>query len=155
MKKQTAVLTVLAVLLTAALGATASAQEGTASAIGTGTLTAEGDGIIKLRGSGTVALAGNGVLKILDCGGDAVIDVQGRGLHTTRQLRNCVQHKYVGFDGSATVTGRHVKVVARGIGLTLTASGQGSVLLRGKGSYTIGDQTGRWAERGVEIFLPA
>jgi hypothetical protein len=155
MKKRTALLTILAVILTAALGVTASAQEGTASAVGTGTLTAEGDGIIKLRGSGTVALTGNGVLKIRDCGGDAVIDVQGQGLHTVRRIRNCVQHKYVGFNGSATVTGRHIKVVARGRDLTLTASGKGGVILRGQGSYTIGDQTGRWAERGVEVFLPA
>ena len=154
MKKQTARLTVLAVLLMAALGITASAQEGTASAVGPGTLTAEGDGTIKLRGSGTVALTGNGVLKIRDCGGDAVIDVQCEGLHTVRQIRDCVQHKYVGFNGSATVTGRHINVVARGVGLTLSATGTGGVILRGKGSYTIGDQTGRWAERGVEVFLP-
>ena len=152
MNKRFAILTVLAVMLTAALGFTASAQEAEA-AVGTGMLTAEGDGSIRLRGSGQVALTGNGVLKIRDCGGDAVIEVTGEGLHVMRSIGDCVQHKYVGFNGSAVVSGQHIKVVARGTDLTLSATGNGAVLLKGIGTYAIGDKTGTWRERGVEVFL--
>lgn len=152
MNKRFAVLTVLAVMLTAALGFTASAQD-TEAAVGTGTLTAQGDGSVRLRGSGHIELTGNGVLKVRDCGGDAVIEVTGEGMHVIRTAGNCVVHKYVGFNGSAVVTGRHIKVLARGTDITLSATGHGGVLLMGNGTYAIGDQTGTWRERGVEIFL--
>lgn len=154
MNKRTAVLMIAAVLLTAALGFTASAQDERA-AVGSGPLTAEGDGVIKLRGSAHVELRGHGVLKVKDCGGDLSINVTGNGYHVVRQTPRCVVHKYTGFNGSASITGRNIKVIARGVDLALFAEGNGAAKLKGGGTYTIGDKSGTWRERGVEVFLTA
>jgi hypothetical protein len=152
MYKRTSILTLLALLLTAAVGFTASAQDERA-AVGTGPLTAQGTGTIKIRGSAHIELSGSGVLKVKDCGGDLNITVTGDGYHVVRQTRRCVVHKYIGFNGHASITGRHIKVMARGVDLDLFAEGNGAALLKGRGVYQLDDQTGTWREGGVEVFL--
>lgn len=149
-KRTTSLFVIFALLL--ALSATALADS--TQIIGTGTLTANGSGRAVLRGDGSVDVSGSGVFKVLDCGGDAVITVTGNGLKVIKQKGNCVLHKYIGFNGTASVTGDNVKVKIKGVGIEMTATGTGIVRLNGVGVFQIGEQSGLWSDRGVEIYLP-
>lgn len=149
-KRMISLVIVFALLL--ALSATALADS--TRIIGTGTLTASGNGRAVLRGDGNVNVSGNGVFKVLDCGGDAVITIIGHGLKIMKQKGDCVLHKYIGFDGAASVTGNNFKVTINGTNIEMTAVGTGVVRLNGVGVFQIGDQSGLWSDRGVEIYLP-
>lgn len=123
---------------------------------GTGRLTASGDGLAGLRGDGTVSISGNGVLWIRDHNGDAVIQVSGSGVR--RETANG-WIRYVGFDGSATVTGSLVTVALSGYDISLAASGTGKFVLRGDGSYSVEKDgvaiaTGAWTESAEVMTIP-
>lgn len=134
---------VLALLLTSV----AAAEQGG----GTGTLTAKGDGLAALRGSMTVTLRGSGMLLIRDQGGDATIQVNGRGYKKELPGGTIV---YIGFNGKAEITGSAVTVALRGRGIKLEATGTGRYLLRGHGTYHTEKGDGEWSEAGATGTLP-
>lgn len=117
---------------------------------GTGTLEAQGDGMAAIRGNATVTITGDGTLWIRDDAGDASINISGTGTRSERD--NWV--RYVGFDGSATVSGSDLLVALRGENIELDATGQGVYGLRGSGSYTAYGsnnnvlESGSWTEPG-------
>lgn len=114
---------------------------------GTGHLTASGDGLAGLRGNGTINISGNGVLWIRDRAGDAFIQVSGNGRRT--ELGNG-WIRYAGFDGNAEVSGSAITVALSGYDIHLEASGTGKFVLRGNGTYQLGELSGSWTE-GPEI----
>jgi hypothetical protein len=137
------------VLLCLAVPLAAFAQSGSTSETGTGTLTAQGNGRASVQGNGSVIISGSGVLTIQDFAGDAVITVSGDGARRERGQSVI----YVGFAGTAEISGSDVRVLLRGRNIDLTASGSGRVLLRGTGSYTINGESGSWSSSGITLEL--
>jgi len=145
-------------VLIALIGATTCTPQAACaqSGGGTGTLTASGDGLAGLRGNGTVTISGNGILWIRDHNGDATIQVSGSGFR--RELPNG-WIRYVGFNGSATVSGSLITVALSGYDISLQATGTGRFVLRGNGSYTVQKDgtvimSGVWPERAEVLRMP-
>ncbi len=141
-KRYSYMFSVLAII--ALLGGTAFAPQtlATDSGGGTGTLTADGDGLALLRGDIVVNISGNGILWIRDNNGDAIIQVSGNGRKT--EFENGWV-RYAGFHGNALVDGSQVIVMLSGYDIHLTASGTGSYVLRGNGTYSTGKTSGAWS----------
>lgn len=123
---------------------------------GTGRLTASGDGLAGIRGNGTVTISGSGVLWIRDHAGDASIQVSGSG--SKRELANGWT-RYVGFQGTAVVSGSKVTVALSGYDISLEATGTGKFVLRGNGSYTATKDgvviaSGAWTESVDVLTMP-
>lgn len=131
----------MALALLAPAGAAFAAEEQ-----GTGTLTAKGVGFVRVEGSGTLTISrGAGVIWVT---GATDIQTSGRGRKTTMADGTI---RLTGYTGAISITGEQVVVKIEGGAINLTASGAGSVLLKGKGSYTVGDTTGAWTKAGVKI----
>ncbi len=131
---------------------TASAESGG----GTGTLIASGDGLAGIRGNGTIHITGNGILYIRDHAGDASIQVTGSGQRT--ELPNG-WIRYLGFHGTADVSGSMITVALSGYDINLQASGTGKFLLRGNGTYSVERDgvvilSGTWTESAEVQQLP-
>ncbi len=137
-------LALLAILL---VGAVASSDQGG----GTGTLTAKGKGLVALRGNLSATLSGAGLLVIRDRGGDAKIEVTGRGFK--KELKNGIV-AYIGFDGKAEISGSKIDVALKGRNIELEATGTGRFLLRGYGSYHTEKDNGAWTKEGRVLILP-
>lgn len=137
----------LAVLLALLVTTVAAAESGG----GTGTLTAKGNGFAALRGNLTVTLSGSGLLLIRDEGGDATINVTGRGYR--RELPGGAI-AYVGFDGKAEIKASAISVSLRGRNIRLKATGTGRFVLRGHGSYHTEHENGAWTDAGKVVVLP-
>ncbi len=150
-KRLSLVFSIAAVI--ALLGATAFAPQTAlaASGGGTGSLTASGDGLAGLRGNGTVNISGNGILWIRDRAGDALIQVSGNG---RRAELPSGWIRYVGFQGSAEVSGSNITVALSGYDIHLEASGTGKFVLRGNGTYQVNGLSGSWTEGPVIHSLP-
>lgn len=122
---------------------------------GDGTLTASGSGLAGIRGNGTVTISGNGILWILDRAGDADINVSGGG---TRADMDNGWIRFAGFNGTAIVSGSQITVALSGYGINLEATGTGSYLLRGSGSYSVEKNgvviTGIWTEEAQIQSIP-
>lgn len=133
-----AVIAALAVSFTALAPQTAFAQSGS----GTGTLTAQGTGIAWFSGSGTATVSGSGILRIRDYGNDAQVTVQAtKG--TKRVLANGWT-RYVGFEGTVTITGDTFYVELGGRNINMNLDGTGKYVLRGAGTYTTSTDSGSW-----------
>jgi hypothetical protein len=131
----------VALALLAPSGAAYAAEEE-----GTGTITAKGVGFVRIEGSGTVTInRGAGAVWVT---GTTDIQTSGRGRKT---LLPDGTIRLTGYSGAITVTGEHILVKIEGGAIDLTATGTGSVLLKGKGSYSVGDTTGPWTKAGVTI----
>ncbi len=109
---------------------------------GTGTLTANGKGVAWFHGNGTITVSGNGVLRIRDYAKDATMDVQAT--NGAKRVFGNGWIRYVGFQGTATVTGSNVYIELGGGNVTLTANGSGKYVLRGTGTYSTSTQSGMW-----------
>lgn len=118
---------------------------------GTGVLTASGNGLAWIRGNGTITISGNGILEIRDHAGDAEIRVSGAGKKT--ELAGGVI-RYIGFNGSATVSGSDVSVSLSGYNIRLEARGTGKFILRGNGTYTVNGVHGTWSRTRQVHTLP-
>jgi hypothetical protein len=143
-------------LLTLMLAAATFPASQTALAQSTGgTLTASGDGLAGIRGNGTVILSGSGILWVRDQAGDASIEISGNGVK--RELEDGWV-RYAGFQGQAVVSGSAITVALSGYDIELKASGTGSYVLRGNGTYTIvkdgWEVEGEWTESAEEIPVP-
>ncbi|HIH44430.1 MAG TPA: hypothetical protein HA257_04960, partial [Candidatus Methanoperedenaceae archaeon] len=118
---------------------------------GTGKLTAEGNGRALLVGNITVNVESikNGKMRVSD---NTVVTTTGANV-TQEVLRNG-DIKYTGFD-SATATGSNIKVVLSGNSIKLTAEGTGSAVLKGKGTYSVGNEaSGEWSEAAELEEIP-
>ncbi len=96
---------------------------------GTGTLAANGSGRAVIEGNVTVTLSGiNGTLKVSS---NADVTTDGTG---TKEILGNGEVKYQGF-GSATIKGENIRIEISGNNINLTATGTGSAVLSGKGTY--------------------
>ncbi len=118
---------------------------------GTGTLTAEGDGLAAMKGNGSITISGSGVLSVRDIGGDANINVSGKGIKREPNDRTVI---YIGFDGQAQISGSNIVVSLKGKNIQLEAVGSGKFVLRGQGKYHTDKEDGVWTEMGKVITLP-
>jgi hypothetical protein len=118
---------------------------------GTGILTASGNGLAWIRGNGAIIISGNGILEIRDHAGDAAIRVSGAGKKT--ELAGGVI-RYIGFNGTATVSGSDVAVSLSGYNIRLEARGTGKFILRGSGTYTVNGVHGTWSRTRQIHTLP-
>jgi hypothetical protein len=120
-------------------------RDSMASGRGVGYLKAHGDGVAGLEGKGRIDVAGFEKLYVSDVAGDAHVRIEGRIRRTA--LRD-VWVAYVG-SGRAHIRGSHVKVVARGHGVSVRARGKGRFVLRGKGRFETNGIKGTWPARGA------
>ncbi len=95
---------------------------------GTGRLEANGSGSALIRGDVTITLSGNATVIVSS---NAEVTTDGTG---TKEVLANGDVKYQGF-GSATITGKDIKVEITGTDITLTAEGTGSAIMRGRGTY--------------------
>lgn len=122
---------------------------------GQGAITIQGQGKAAFIGQidqwqGTVDQGGQGVAIIIDQGGDAVINTQGQGQKTVLGENKT---KYQGL-GQLSVEGTKVVLIVQGNNLQITATGKGTVLLKGEGSFQIEGQKEQSITPGnVEIKL--
>lgn len=94
---------------------------------GTGTLVANGSGRAVIEGNVTVTLSGiNGTLKVSS---NAEVTTDG-----TKEVLGNGEVKYKDFT-SATIKGENIRVEMSGNNIILTATGTGSAVLNGKGTY--------------------
>ncbi len=94
---------------------------------GTGTLVANGSGRAVIEGNVTVTLSGiNGTLKVSS---NAAVTTDG-----TKEVLGNGEVKYMNFT-SATIKGENIRVEISGNNIILTATGTGSAVLNGKGTY--------------------
>jgi hypothetical protein len=113
---------------------------------GTGTITAKGVGYARIEGNGTVVVKhGAGTIWVT---GASDIQTSGRGRKTTLADGTI---RLTGYSGDITITGTALVVRIEGGAINLSASGTGSALLKGRGSYTAGELTGTWAKAGVTV----
>lgn len=147
----------IALALAIICAGTLSAQPASAdSGGGTGTLTASGDGLAGIRGNGSVTISGNGILWVRDRAGDASINVTGYGVKT--EMPNG-WIRYSGFQGNADVSGSMITVALSGYDINLKASGTGSYVLRGNGTYSVEKDgviimSGAWTDSAEVQKLP-
>jgi predicted RNA-binding Zn ribbon-like protein len=96
---------------------------------GNGTLEASGNGRAVIRGDVTVTLSAvNGTMIVSN---NSEVTTDGSG---TREELGNGNVKYEGF-GSATISGNSITVEISGNGIELTATGTGSAVLNGNGTY--------------------
>ncbi len=94
---------------------------------GTGTLVANGSGRAVIEGNVTVTLSGiNGTMKVSS---NAEVTTDG-----TKEVLGNGDVKYNNFT-SATIKGENIRVEISGNDISLTATGTGSAVLSGKGTY--------------------
>ncbi len=98
---------------------------------GSGTLIAQGDGRAEITGTGTVEVKAP-IQGEMQVSSNAEVTTTGEGTKTT--LDNGYV-KYQGY-GSASVTGTGITVYISGNGISIEASGTGTVKLVGTGSYS-------------------
>ncbi|MEW6529174.1 MAG: hypothetical protein AB1391_04755 [Candidatus Micrarchaeota archaeon] len=116
-------------------------KTGTKEIGGIGNLYADGDGKVALTGAGTIKITGtNGTLTIVDYAGDVQITITGKGTKSV----NGNTTTYTGFDGAATIIGSNMQVTIEGTNIDLEASGTGTAVLTGIGTY-------RTSKTGAEI----
>jgi hypothetical protein len=137
--------TLAAMLLTLALlapsGAALAAEES-----GSGTITAKGAGYARIEGDGTIIIGGGaGTIWIT---GAEEIKATGRGRKTTFADGTI---RLTGYSGAVTITGEEMVVKIEGAKISLTATGTGSALLKGRGGYTVGSATGTWTKAGKSV----
>ncbi|GAB4111326.1 MAG: hypothetical protein OHK0050_09670 [Roseiflexaceae bacterium] len=131
----------MAMALIALANTTFAAEE-----TGIGSITAKGAGSAKLTSSGTITIAGGaGIVWVT---GDADISTSGRGRRTTLPDGTI---RLTGYSGTITISGESLVVRIEGGAINLTATGTGSVLLKGRGSYQVGDTTGTWSKSGTSV----
>jgi hypothetical protein len=112
------------------------------SGSGTGTLTAQGNGLAWFSGNGTATVSGSGVLRIRDYGNDAQVTVQA-----TKGAKRVLANgwtRYVGFEGTVTITGDTFYVELSGVNINMNLDGTGKYVLRGTGTYTTSTESGAW-----------
>ncbi len=123
---------------------------------GEGWLRAQGAGVANMKGHiDTLEISGNGSLWYLDRGHVDEPVVTGEG-HRVEYANGWVN--YVGFNGRFQLTDADAIIVhLRGQDVNLNVEGQGTVFLKGRGTYAYGDgettNYGNWHENGRSLGL--
>jgi len=136
--------------IAASVALVAPAFAGSATGSGTGALTAHGSGTAQVSGDvDAMGISGAGVLVVVDNGGDAKVVIHGKGkVSVSGHTRT-----YVGFNGSAAITGNNVTVRLAGVNVNVAAKGHGSFSLKGHGTYDtkpgVTGGEGTWSSTGT------
>jgi hypothetical protein len=104
----------------------------------TGSLSAQGNGTITVGFAGSLTATGQGAVSYYDGAGDAVVHVSGAGSKSVLASNNV---QYSGFNGTLTLTGSSLTMVASGNSISVNASGSGQVTLDGTWSCTTNGQS--------------
>ncbi len=116
------------------------------SSTGTGTLHAQGYGTVGIRGSGMVEI-GQGAGTVWIKGADE-IESEGRGRKTELPDGTI---RLTGYSGEITITGQELQVRIVGGAIDVTATGTGTVVLRGQGTYETNSSSGEWSPDGEVV----
>lgn len=127
---------------------------------GSGTLTVQGSGTAAVRGNGRVEITGHGD-GVIAIRGASNIKIEGtsdgqaaarpRAGATPEAPKDRVVLR--NFTGKVAAEGSQMEVGIRSNRVDLTAHGTGVVVLKGSGSYQVGDQSGNWTDEGLRIEL--
>ena len=152
MKKWTMVAVVTALASFALVPAASAAEAEAGSRVdlqGQGLLRSGGTGSVEISGAGRVRLAINGDVSIVDRAGDARIWVRGELVADATSLT------LEDFRGVVRLAGSDFTIAAAGR-ILLTAAGQGTASLEGRGRYRVRHGGwGRWSEAGAGPAYPA
>ncbi|MBW6470694.1 MAG: hypothetical protein K0A90_05670 [Methanosarcinaceae archaeon] len=121
---------------------------GSASLDGAGTLTTEGNGTAVFSGNLNITInATNAKLVIKDLAGDAEINITGDYtlVNDDGDDDNNRALVYHNFTGTVNITGSRLTVMVHGENLSITAEGEGSSILSGRGSYNV-EKAGKSSE---------
>ncbi len=114
---------------------------GSVSLDGAETLTTEGNGTAVFSGNLSMTInATNAKLVIKDLAGDAEINITGDYTPVNENEEDDDNNRafvYHNFTGTAHITGSRLTVMVHGDDLNITAEGDGSSILSGRGSYNV------------------
>jgi len=139
--KVVAVVLVLGLLATAAVGAEKAEGTGTIKAIGTGVARVEGDGKVEIRGLGI------GTVWVRHADG---LRATGRGIRW--DLPGGTVY-FLGWSGHIEARGEDMVVNMVGSLIEFKAMGSGTVYLRGRGHYWINGEQSVWSAEGISVEL--
>ena len=143
-------LVMVSLLLVLSLGWTVAAEAQGMTVDGTGKLWAKGAGYAKVHGHGVVDIAARGVVTVRVKGAD-VLRAQGQGRRWDLPDGTIL---FAGWRGHIHVEGQELDVRMLGGIIEFTAQGTGWAVLKGRGHYRIGDQSGLWTQAGVRVDFP-
>jgi hypothetical protein len=145
--KKRGVLVIVTLLALALLVApVASAGEFT----GSGTMSARGVGLVVLRGSGRVEIDGHGAGLVWVKGAET-LDASGEGHRWEIPERGSTV--FVGWSGTVLASGHGMTVWVAGGLVEFTATGTGTVYLRGHGTYVLNHRAAEWSSTGSTLGL--
>jgi hypothetical protein len=148
MKKRTSVIMALLLALALSLAPAAGAEEFS----GRGTISARGAGLAIIRGTGQVEIEGHGV-GIVWVKDAERLDASGDGYRW--EIPETGTTVFLGWSGSIHTSGHDMTIWMAGGLIEFTASGQGKVYLRGRGTYVLNGHEGAWNPMGELLQLPA
>ncbi|MDO9516928.1 MAG: hypothetical protein Q7J10_02655 [Methanosarcinaceae archaeon] len=125
---------------------------GSVSLDGAGTLTTEGNGTAVFSGNLNITInATNAKLVVKDLAGDAEINITGDYtlVNDDEDEENDDNNRafvYHNFTGTVNITGSRLTVMVNGENLSITAEGDGSSILSGRGSYNV-EKAGKSSEK--------
>jgi len=145
MKKRSLVVVAVLLALSLALASTASAKQ----ISGTGTIWAKGVGQAVLRGDGEIRIRCHGLCSVWVKNADE-LRAWGRG-HRAELPGGGT--KFWGWRGTIYASGEGMTVSMRGGVFEFTATGSGTVYLKGRGRYVVNHHGGSWSSAGETLTL--
>jgi len=136
-------------VLVLVLGLLASTVVSAETVEGTGTITARGAGVARVHGSGTVDIRGHGVGTVWVRNAET-LKASGRGIRW--DLPGGIVF-FAGWSGHIYASGEELAVTMIGGLIELSASGTGTVLLKGRGNYWLNGEHGPWNPEGITLQL--
>lgn len=119
-----------------------------AQVTGEGTIRAKGRGVAIVRGDGVVDIRGHGA-GIVFVAGAETLDVRGQGIRLDYEQGVLL----IGWSGAIHVEGRGLLVEMQGGIIEFSATGVGTVNLRGHGRYVISGHEGLWSPEGAQLEI--
>jgi len=144
-KKRSLVVVAVLLALSLALASTASAKE----ISGTGTIWAKGVGKAVLRGDGEIRIRCHGLCSVVVKNADE-LQAWGRG-HRAELPGGGT--RFWGWKGTIHAAGEGMTVSMRGGVFELTATGTGTVYLKGRGRFVVNHRSGFWSSAGETLTL--
>jgi len=118
---------------------------------GTGSIRAKGAGIARVQGNGRVNIRGHGVGTVWVRDAET-LQASGNGFRWDLP-GNIVL--FAGWSGHIHASGEELTVTMIGGLIEFSASGTGTVFLKGRGHYWIGGCSGEWSVEGVTVDFGA
>ena len=145
MTKRSVILLAVLLALSLALASTASAKE----VSGSGTIWAKGVGQAVLRGDGEIRLRCHGLCSVWVKNAET-LEACGRGHRADSPGGGT---RFWGWRGTIHASGEDLTVSMRGGLIEFTATGTGTVFLRGYGRYEVNHHQGFWSPSGETLIL--